>query len=467
MNLIRTIMALVFSFIILAPVVTFNFDEDAISLIDNRKLTANPLSNESLASGDLTENLQYYINDRLGFRDDMILSYTMLNDKIFNKMVHPAYIYGKDGYVFGGGLTVDYQYSEFHEAFADMVKKIQDYCNTRDVSFLFVLNPSKPAVLTEYIPKGINYDRSWYETFLSALDARGIRYIDNTPLLREKTEAGEVVFNKKYDANHWNDLGAYYGTNAMLRELQKDTDTIQLNDLNKLTTTQTLQTSLPVSEFPIHEAVPTIIIDSKLNTDNYAKYNDELERDPSFPDFGYDINEKRLREGAPKALVFQGSYMNGLGGKYLANEFGEYIHIHDYQNVIDFPYYFNIFKPDCVIFEVADSTLYNNYFNYDKMCNMDLNPNLRTVIDETPFHDTKILAEENITVFPGKTLTKIQWECNDAMQYVWLFLDEEYDMKKTENGYEITVLTECFTNYKNSLKIIALEDQTLITYKNN
>lgn len=34
--------------------------------------------------------------------------------------------------------------------------------------------------------------------------------------------------------------------------------------------------------------------------------------------------------------------MNGYGYKYLQNAFGEYIYVHDYQNILNFPYYYNI-----------------------------------------------------------------------------------------------------------------------------
>lgn len=224
MKLIKAFTIVIFSMIVLIPVVTFNFKPNASSVIDNRMLTENPFSRESLESGgDLTEKIENYVSDRLGFRDEMILCYTIFNDRLFSKMVHPSYTYGKDGYVFGAGLTtVQDTYSEFHEAFADMVKQIQDYCTERDIPFLFVFEPAKPAVLSEYILDGINYDRTWVEHFFDALEERGVRYVDNTETLREKTEQGEVVFNQKYDAGHWNDLGAFYGTNAILAELQKD-----------------------------------------------------------------------------------------------------------------------------------------------------------------------------------------------------------------------------------------------------
>ena len=48
-----------------------------MSEIDNRKLSGNPFSEEAMASGDLTGNIEKYVEDRIGFRDKMILSYTV------------------------------------------------------------------------------------------------------------------------------------------------------------------------------------------------------------------------------------------------------------------------------------------------------------------------------------------------------------------------------------------------------
>lgn len=73
----------------------------------------------------------------------MIRSYTILNDKLFGKMVYPIYSYGKEGYVFGSGLTVDTKFGDYHIAFADMVKKIQDYCD-KEIFHLYLTRQSLP-----------------------------------------------------------------------------------------------------------------------------------------------------------------------------------------------------------------------------------------------------------------------------------------------------------------------------------
>lgn len=465
MKFIKLFTAIVFSALLLVPVFTFNRTEDAISYIDNRKLAGNPFSEESLANGDITKSIENYVNDRIGLRDKMIRCYTVLNDKLFHKMVHPSYAYGKNGYVFGAGLTVHERYTDFHRAFADMVKQIQDYCDARDVPFLFVFEPAKPAIFSEYIADGIKYNRDWVDEFLQALDERGVRYLDNTVTLQQKKDEGEVVFNQKYDANHWNDWGAYYGTNAILQELQKDIPQIHVNQSEELIVSYETQKSLLVSEFPINEQVPVIAFDNSTKSIT-EEYQSELEIDPAHPAFMYTINPKRLQEGAPKALVFQGSYLNVYGYKFLENGFGEYIYVHDYQNVINFPYYFNIFKPDCVVFEVAEYTLSDSYFNYDRMCAMNLNPTYDEVLSNAADTIEGSVLPEELSIEIGDKLTKIQWNTTENENYAWFLLDEEYDMIKNESGYTVTVPTEQYEAHKQDASIATMEGENIVLYEN-
>lgn len=462
MKILKRITIFAFCVVLMIPIFTFNTEKDAISEIDNRVLAENPLTVEN--SEDFTTDVENYVNDRIGLRNEMILAYTVLNDKLFGKMVHPSYTYGKDGYVFGAGLNVNVWYTEFHDVFADMVKEVQDYCEERDIPFLFVFNPAKPAIMTEYLAEGINYQRAWVDEFLEALDERGVHYIDNTETLRKAKEEGERVFNQKYDANHWNDIGAYYGTNAILEEMKKDIPTVHVNMEEDVEFTEVKQESLLVSKFPIDEMVPAATVHAEVEsiTDSFF---DELELNESYKGFGYYLNQERIDEGAPKALVFQGSYMNGYGYKYFQNAFGEYIHVHDYQNILNFPYYYNIFKPDCVVFEVAEYTFTDTYFNFEKMKTLDFQSPYQSVLA-----DSEVIGEElpleGIEVEEGKTLTRINWNQLESFEQVWLLMgDEEYDLLRTETGYTVTVLTEEYQKYKDELKIAGFVDENMRYWK--
>lgn len=460
MRVLQRLTIILFLLILFVPAAAFNFEEEAISEIDNRMLAANPFSGSIPKSGDLTDAVENYVNDRIGFRDEMILIYTVLNDRIFGKMVHPGYSYGKNGYVFGAGLSRE-KYGEFHETFAGMVSRIQEYCEARSVPFLFVFNPAKTSVLTEYLPNGIQYDHSWVDAFLADLDKRGVHYIDNTVLMREKTENGEYVYNIKYDANHWNDLGGYYGTNNILMVMRESIPGVHINEKEEIIVRERLQTSLPVSRFPIHEMVPQITLDTEYE-DIGENYRDELILDRVFSVFGYYINEEQRKKGAPRALVFQGSYMNNYGTQYMINGFGEYIHVHDYQNVIHFPYYFNIFKPDCVIFEVAEYTLSDTYFDLDHMKAMDLNP----VLDEKWLENRSTikadLDSENLTIEKGRILTRISWDTANPGGYAWLRLgDNVYDFSRIKTGFEVTVTTKDYRDREDEMEIILSQDREM------
>ena len=442
MKTLRFITIMMFAIVIMLPLLFFNLTPNSVSLIDNRKLAENPFSEE----GDLTANIEMYVSDRIGFRDTMISTYIILNDKIFGKMVHPSYTYGKGGYVFGGGITTENDFGEFHIAFADMVKSIQDYCERRNIPFLFVFNPAKPAVYQDKIAEGINYNREWVDLFFSELDKREINYLDNTVTLKELSDSGIEGFNQKYDANHWNDIGAFYGTKKILERIQQSCPAVHINELTEFSVSKKQETSLLVSDFPIDEWVPEIGLEVEYT--NLSKdYFSEIELDPSFQGFDYYINENRKNEGSPKVLVFQGSYMNSYGSKYLINSLGEYIYVHDYQNVIDFPYYFNIFQPDYVVFEVAEYTFTDHHFSYNNMKSIQYNPYL-PLLSKEDYKEINALNEE-IIVEQGDVLTKIIWKTDDVYKYVWFKLDNTlYDMKNVEGGYELTIET---TRYEEAM----------------
>ena len=155
--------------------------------------------------------------------------------------------------------------------------------------------------------------------------------------------------------------------------------------------------------------------------------------------------------------------MNGMGYKFLANSFGEYIYVHDYQNVLNFDYYYNIFKPDCVIFEVAEYTFLNQYFDYEKMKTFKLQPTVESTEANAKEILNLSLADERVTVEKGKSLTEISWDTDEELEYVWLSIDEEYyDMKKTDNGYTLTAKNDNFEEDK--IRITAFGNAKLKIY---
>lgn len=368
MRILRKIFIGLFFTLLAIPIICFNRKEHVISHIDNRELRENPFETEN--GENIADSIEAYVEDRIGLRDEMIEVYTSWNNTLFHEMVHPTYVYGKDGYVFFKP-TDKMNYQEYHIVFAQMVAKLQSYCEERNASFLFVFEPSKMSVLREKLPEGYCYNNDWVSQFLKELDKLGVHYIDNTQLMCEKEAEGEVVFNKVYDAGHWNDLGAFYGVNHILEALSEQQSGIHINKKSEFEIGTKKETSLLVSEFKIDEDVP-VFTRKETIIDKTEEYDAQVERNEQFPYFEYVENPKREAEGAPKVLVFQGSYMNEYGAKFFENSFGQYIAVHNYQNVMNMDYYFKLFQPECVIFEVTEYTVLDDYFSYDAMVNMEL-----------------------------------------------------------------------------------------------
>ena len=78
--------------------------------------------------------------------------------------------------------------------------------------------------------------------------------------------------------------------------------------------------------------------------------------------------------------------------------------------------------------------------------------------------ETQHLEADAISVEKGKALTIIRWKYMNPADYAWLFMDQEYDMKKTEEGYEVTVPTEAYDQNKKEIQIVISEGDKITTF---
>ena len=460
---INIIFIVCFCVLLIIPGALFNHEKNAVSEIDNKVLMENPLTSETESVDDLADALDQYVSERIGLRDQMISFYTLANDKLFGEMVHPIYNYGKDGYIFSELYAVK-EYGEYEAAYVYMLTEMQEYCDERGISFVYVFDPSKISILRDKLPDGYNYNNDWVQEFLDKLDENDICYVDNTVQMNKCVEEGIQVFNVKYNAGHWNDTGAFYGMNAVLMKLQEQIPTVHVNNLKEYKVTQKLNTSLQVSQFPIYEYEPIYELkDSAYIKDITGKYDGEIKRNKSYSAFSYVINYKRKKESAPKALVFQGSYLNGMGYKFLQNAFGEYISVHDYQNVLNFEYYVDIFEPDCIVFEAAEYTFSSTYFDYEGMKNFSLNPSYGSFDKCT----VKRVAR-NLSVTKGDQIIQIKVPIIDDCEYAYMLVGNKVlDMYVSDDGenWEINITKNNFN--LSDTRIIQVDEDNMVKYNVN
>ena len=435
----RYVYAVAFIAILLIPFLVMDHESNAVSEIDNKVLSEFPEWGEGFQDG-----VETYVSERLGGRDKMIAAYTILNDYMFQEMEHPMYTYGKDGYVFFK-MHDNVKYGDFHQEFVRMVSKIDTYCKERGVKFYFLFSPEKLSVYRRYLPEGVNYENGWVDQLIDELENMGVVCINNTDYLTALSNE-KAVFNKKYDAGHWNDLGCFYGLNHLFSRIHEDFPVVEPLSLSDFNVSVEHKDSLLVSEFKIDEDVPAFQLKTRYK-DYSADIYKEIEINPDYQHFHYYVNRGDRTGSKPKILTYQGSYLNGRPPFIIANASTE-VGIHSYQNILNFEYYFNIFKPDIVIFEVAEYVFSNGYFNYEGMKKLDLPPavydgsndlkeagQLFTEMEEYPISANGVLWEGEYidTLVIDKVIPE--------SKYIYLYTDGQmYDLKKDgEKGYTVCV----------------------------
>lgn len=353
---IKKAFVLVFALLFLLPLAFFRFGHDIESTADNAML---PELSEGARLVDYTE----YFRKRLGLRDLAVDGYIDLSDRLFGQLEHPLYCWGQDGYCYlkVKSNAVD---ESFLDAFCRYLRQVQDFCEQRGTDFMYCLNPSKSTVYPEHLPKGYIYSDRWLNTLYEKLDAYGVHYVSNAEVLRERA-ATEQVYNKKFDAAHWNDFGAFYGTNNILQAMAQDWPAIRPLELSDFDIGTTTARSLLVSNFRINEEIPAF---SPLHTDRVndrtAAY-DDLRFYGSYNEHAY-YETIGADESLPRVLFFHGSYYNGWREMY-SSSFRSVAAIHNYQNILDFVYYYNIFQPEYVLIESVEFATSIVNFDYYRM----------------------------------------------------------------------------------------------------
>lgn len=161
--------------------------------------------------------------------------------------------------------------------------------------------------------------------------------------------------------------------------------------------------------------------------------------------------------------------MNTCGYKFMENGLGEYIAVHDYQNITDLDYYFNIFKPEYVVFEAAEYVFFNQYFSYDRMVNMELNPALSS-FEGLPV-GSRSLSDIHLSAEEGDSLTVIKADgLPEDTRYAYLLAgDEVFDLRKTEDGeqqwYEAAIEKEKYAADQIAVETVDNQERLLMLYQ--
>lgn len=419
---------------LLAPMLTTNTKPNQISEIDNAYLAEFPAL--QLGSG-VRRGMEKYVEGRIGFRTEMITTYQIFRDRVFKKLVHPNYLGGKNGHVMGKDL-ITYQHldvsQEYVENFTDYVRSLNDFCQGRNVEFLFYLCPNKETIYPEYFPDGYNIKDQPNRTdrILERLDEKGVAHLDPRELFFSLKDE-EQLYNVKYDALHWNRTGEFFGHQQIIHYLNGKFPEMGELDQDEFEVTQVLQPYLTNSRFRIDEMVPEYNLINTAAVQNSEIFNQIVVTNPKKYYVCYQ-NETALELGAPTVLIFGDSYFGGRTECYL-NHCGEVVMLHT-TNMPNAEYYISVFQPDIVIYEVVERELGSSWDNFkkEKRC-YDLNTALHggTITAEQIFLDVDLTALQaeatncEIVSFSGKLDETAVVVSSDVLALKALLNGKEYD----------------------------------------
>ncbi|HJD29876.1 MAG TPA: hypothetical protein H9914_12925, partial [Candidatus Blautia avicola] len=251
-------------------------------------------------------------------------------------------------------------------------------------------------------------------------------------------------------AGHWNDLGAFYGTNHILEKVSEYFPNVQPRDLSEFEIGTIHETSLSVSHFAIDEDVPAFWDKNQENIEDRTENYRSMKLDQNYNALFCLTNHKEGSEELPRVLVFQGSYYNERL-QYFQSAFQEYDAVHNYENLLDFDYYFNIFQPDCVILETAEYATNGAYFSYEGLDNKELNP----VLDTEKYGDQLIeLSQMDYSVTQDGNLVTISMDIPREAQRGYLIMGErQFDFSLDQESKTAECTTDIQYFQEDSAKV--------------
>lgn len=363
------IFSLVFILLLTLPFFFSNFEKNVKSEIDNEYLP----ELETKSVNDFVESAETYLDKRIGFRSELLELYQQMNDKLFSEMEHPIHMYGKDGHMFyKADLYInDYQHlnldADWAKGFAEGIKSFQDYSESKDKTFIYMLLPDKKTIYGEYFPDGYNVlgEESRTDQVLSFLDENNVNYYWAKDRMLKGKES-MLVNNKKYDITHWNENGTFIVLQELFEKLRESHPEIKPLDINDFEVTEEIMEKLANSDFVINEAVPlyTPKENNAVLDRSWRETHKTIFPGEQIHYFSYHYNPQN--EDKPRILVIHDSYL-AEKEKFFTGSFGEVFFIHRYNiyNLELFEYYVDHIDPDIIVYENPERSwpidLYKSY----------------------------------------------------------------------------------------------------------
>ena len=195
---------------------------------EKRELAALPaVTKEGKLNSDFAGELDDYVRDHIGFRNEMITANTRLMAKLFGESAEDDVILGTDGWLYYEGTARDYlnlptMTPRAAKNVAHSLKMLQDYANAQGADFVLAVVPNKNSLYGENMPARFRplAQEGNYELLLAALKEEGV---NAAALFGALKDSGKVLYQQT--DTHWTYEGALCGWQSILKAAGRTDET--------------------------------------------------------------------------------------------------------------------------------------------------------------------------------------------------------------------------------------------------
>ena len=361
---VNIIFVSLFMAVLVIPLFFVNLVGGTVSEKENRVLAQRPaIPYFKESPGGFIKDFDTWFSDNVGFREQFIDLY----DKIDNfgqkvQYTNGRYIFlnGQEGHKYfayeNGWMTSKFQGNQYLSddqlsGMADRLSKTKNHLEEQGIPFITMFCTDKESVYPEYYPKSIKRGPEPTQLDIITEYVKSNTDVDvfniKECFVAEKTNY--LIYNKAVgDLEHYNDIGAFFAYRELMRHIDKYIPGI------KSFTIDDVNISYDENDIP-KVSLKQELTHKKLDP---GFFDNVSVAHPSEAD-AFENNNMSL----PKILIMRDSYMGQplSISRYISEHFGQTVLIH-YINMEHFEDYVNEFKPDIVVFEVAEREL-NNFSN--------------------------------------------------------------------------------------------------------
>lgn len=332
-------------FVLLAiPALTMPFFFNAKNT-EKRELANFPkLVKEESINKDFVDELDDFVNDRIGLRQVLVSANTALKTGIFKHSTEDSIIVGKNDWLFYSDTASDYMgvrtLSDRNISnIVSTYEMVSDKLEEDGIVFVMTLIPNKNTVYPQYMPDTFvkTGNNSNMEVLSYKLKESGITYAD---VYSRLSSSDEILYQAR--DSHWTYKGAFYGYDEIMKSFGLEnafTDLLfeEKNDWDA---------DLGVMLYSVNAKKDKQIYPEFEFTYEYTSHEKE-------PDSIQLVTENESASG--KALIFRDSFMN-TGHKYFAQSFEYCLFSRAYPYKIDLAY---SKEADYVLLEIVERNIKN------------------------------------------------------------------------------------------------------------